>query len=59
MALTAYNRGPGPVDYALMRGKDPDNGYAGKIRAVYNRLRAINGSQADLEVAYTKGSFQN
>lgn len=59
MALTAFNRGPGPVDYALMRGKDPDNGYAGKIRAVYNRLRALNGSQANIEVAYTKGSSSN
>lgn len=54
MALTAFNRGPGPVDYALMRGKDPDNGYAGKIRSVYDRLRAINGLPAHLEVAYTK-----
>lgn len=54
MALTAYNRGPGPVDYALMRGKDPDNGYAGKIHAVYNRLRAINRSNQNLEVAYSK-----
>lgn len=54
MALTAYNRGPGPVDYALMRGKDPDNGYAGKIHAVYDRLRAINRSDQRLEVACSK-----
>ncbi len=54
MALTAFNRGPGPVDYALMRGKNPDNGYADKIREVYDRLRAINGAQTNLEVAYTK-----
>jgi hypothetical protein len=54
MALTAFNRGPGPVDYALMRGQDPDNGYAGKIRAVYDRLRAINGAHPNMEVAYTK-----
>jgi hypothetical protein len=54
MALTAYNRGPGPVDYALMKGQDPDNGYAAKIRTVYNRLRAISGAQSNLEVAYTK-----
>jgi hypothetical protein len=59
MALTAFNRGPGPVDYALMRGKDPDNGYAGKIRAVYNRLRTLSGSQAKIELAYTKDSFKN
>lgn len=49
MALTAFNRGPGPVDYALMRGKDPDNGYAGKVRAVYDRLCAINGTQSNPE----------
>ncbi len=42
MALTAYNRGPGPVDAALMRGKNPDNGYAGKVMAVYERLRELN-----------------
>jgi hypothetical protein len=42
MALTAYNRGPGPVDAALMRGKSPDNGYAGKVRDVYDRLRELN-----------------
>jgi hypothetical protein len=42
MALTAYNRGPGPVDAALMKGKNPDNGYSGKIRSVYDRLRAMN-----------------
>jgi soluble lytic murein transglycosylase-like protein len=28
LALTAYNRGPGTVDRALKRGRDPDNGYA-------------------------------
>lgn len=53
MALTAYNRGPGPVDYALMKGKSPDNGYAGKVKAVYDRLRAINRSGQELKVAYT------
>ena len=42
MALTAYNRGPGPVDSALMRGKNPDNGYPGKVRTVYDRLRAMS-----------------
>src|SRR5207237_2637566 len=35
MALTAYNRGPGPVDVALMRGKDPKNLYAPKVMKVY------------------------
>lgn len=28
LALLAYNRGPGTVDRALKRGRDPDNGYA-------------------------------
>jgi soluble lytic murein transglycosylase-like protein len=28
LALIAYNRGPGTVDNALQRGRDPDNGYA-------------------------------
>lgn len=41
MALTAYNRGPGPVDAALMRGKDPKNRYAPRVRAVYQRLKTM------------------
>lgn len=28
LALIAYNRGPGTVDKALRRGRNPDNGYA-------------------------------
>lgn len=28
LALVAYNRGPGTVDRALKRGRNPDNGYA-------------------------------
>lgn len=28
LALLAYNRGPGTVDRALRRGRNPDNGYA-------------------------------
>lgn len=51
MALTAFNRGPGPVDYALMKGKNPDNGYAGKVQTVYQRLRAISRTYQNLEVA--------
>ena len=31
LALTAYNRGPGTVDKALKRGRNPDNGYAEMI----------------------------
>jgi soluble lytic murein transglycosylase-like protein len=41
MALTAYNRGPGPVDMALMRGKDPKNGYAPLVLKVYERLKSL------------------
>lgn len=32
LALVAYNRGPGTVDRALKRGRDPDNGYADFVR---------------------------
>ena len=32
LALTAYNRGPGTVDRLLKQGRDPDNGYADKVR---------------------------
>jgi soluble lytic murein transglycosylase-like protein len=42
MALTAYNRGPGPVDWALIKGKEHRNGYAAKVLGVYERLKALN-----------------
>ena len=42
MALTAYNRGPGPVDMALMRGKDPKNRYAPEVLKVYERLKRLS-----------------
>lgn len=42
MALTAYNRGPGPVDKALMHGKDPKNGYAPQVLKVYERLKNLS-----------------
>jgi soluble lytic murein transglycosylase-like protein len=42
MVLTAYNRGPGPVDGALMRGASPDNGYSAKVLATYDRIRRLN-----------------
>ena len=42
MALTAYNRGPGPVDMALMRGKNPKNGYAPQVMKIYQRLKSLN-----------------
>ena len=41
-ALTAYNRGPGPVDAALMRGKDPKNGYPTQVLATYQRLKRLS-----------------
>lgn len=41
MALTAYNRGPGPVDMALMRGKSPHNGYAPKVMQTYKELQSL------------------
>lgn len=44
MALTAYNRGPGPVDGALMRGASPANGYAARVLSTYERLKALESS---------------
>ena len=41
MALTAYNRGPGPVDMALLHGRDPKNHYAPEVLKVYNRLKNL------------------
>jgi soluble lytic murein transglycosylase-like protein len=40
-ALTAYNRGPGPVDMALMRGQDPRNRYAPRVLEAYERLKRL------------------
>ncbi len=48
MALTAYNRGPGPVDMALMNGKDYNNGYADKVLAVYQRLQTMSANNSAL-----------
>jgi len=42
LALTAYNRGPGPVDFALVKGTSSANGYATKILATWARLRALD-----------------
>ncbi len=44
--LTAYNRGPGPVDKALMRNLSPKNEYAPKVLATYDRLRKLNVATA-------------
>ncbi|MBW1870832.1 MAG: lytic transglycosylase domain-containing protein [Deltaproteobacteria bacterium] len=41
MALTAYNRGPGPVDMALMRGENPQNSYAPRVLKKYNLLKSM------------------
>jgi soluble lytic murein transglycosylase-like protein len=42
MALTAYNRGPGPVDMALMRGESPLNGYVPRVMKTYQHLKSMN-----------------
>ena len=42
LALTAYNRGPGPVDGALVRGTSSANGYAAKILATWNKLKTLD-----------------
>ena len=44
MALTAYNRGPGPVDGALVRGSSPANGYAARVLATWERLKTLDSS---------------
>lgn len=41
MALTAYNRGPGPVDAALNRGQSPHNKYAPMVLRTYQELRSL------------------
>lgn len=41
VALTVYNRGPSPVDWAFIKGQDPDNGYAGKILRAYEEIQAL------------------
>lgn len=38
VVLTAYNRGPGPVDKALMQGTSPMNKYAPQVLQTYDRL---------------------
>jgi hypothetical protein len=40
--LTAYNRGPGPVDKALMRNTSAKTDYAPRVMATYDRLRKLN-----------------
>jgi hypothetical protein len=42
LAVTAYNRGPGPVDGALVRGSSPANGYAARVLTTYERLKSFD-----------------
>ncbi|MDP1828075.1 MAG: lytic transglycosylase domain-containing protein [Archangium sp.] len=42
LAVTAYNRGPGPVDGALVRGASPANGYAAKVLGTYEKLKSFD-----------------
>lgn len=42
LAVTAYNRGPGPVDMALVHGSDPSNGYAARVIGTFERLKTID-----------------
>lgn len=40
--MAAYNRGPGPVDMALMRGQDPKNDYAPRVLKTYQLLKSLS-----------------
>lgn len=42
LALTAYNRGPGPVDGALVRGTSAANGYAAKVLGTFQKLKTLD-----------------
>lgn len=42
LTLTAYNRGPGAVDFALANGTSPANGYAEKVLSTWQRLKDID-----------------
>jgi hypothetical protein len=44
IVLTAYNTGPGRVDTALMRSKQPANQYAQRVIATYLRLKKIDAA---------------
>jgi soluble lytic murein transglycosylase-like protein len=41
LALVAYNRGPGTVDNALKRGRNPDNGYADFVHGKENHGHSL------------------
>lgn len=42
LAVTAYNRGPGPVDGALVRGTSPANGYAARVLGTWEKLKSLD-----------------
>ncbi len=42
LALTAYNRGPGPVDFGLVKGQSSANGYSSKVLGTYQKLKALD-----------------
>lgn len=44
-ALTAYNRGGYKVEAALLKGRDPKNGYASKIMKEYDKLKRMSVSE--------------
>jgi soluble lytic murein transglycosylase-like protein len=41
LALVAYNRGPGTVDRALKRGRNPNNGYSAFVRGEENHGHSL------------------
>lgn len=41
LALVAYNRGPNPVDWALKKNQNPDNGYALGVLEIYKELKEL------------------
>lgn len=53
LALTAYNRGPGPVDNALVRGSSPNNGYAPRVLEVYEKLKRLNATPSEVAASGT------
>jgi hypothetical protein len=42
LTLAAYNRGPGPVDFALASGNSLAKGYAEKVLSTWQRLKDID-----------------
>lgn len=47
-ALSAYNRGPGMIDYDLRTGQDPNrNGYAERVLTVYEELKKLSPKSSE------------